>query len=78
MRRPWSALGRRPPPPQKAYSTTVLSLVSYECDAWSVVLKGEHELKVFKNKVLRKILGPMRAVLPSDCGQLLDEGLHDS
>jgi len=43
-----------------------------------VVLKGEQELKVFENKVLRKIFGPRRVVVPSDCGQLLNEGLRDS
>ena len=78
MRRPWTALGRSPTKKKWAYRTTVLSLISYGCDAWFVVLKGEQELKVFENKVLRKIFGPRRVVVPSDCGQLLNEGLRDS
>jgi len=71
MRRPWSALGRSRTK-KNAYRTTVLSLVSYGCDTWSMMLRGGHELKVFENRVLRKIFGPKRAVVPSDCGQLLN------
>jgi len=32
----------------------------YGCEAWSVTLRKEHRLKVFKNRVLRKIFGPKR------------------
>ena len=30
------------------------------CEAWSVILSVEHRLRVFENRVLRKIFGPKR------------------
>jgi hypothetical protein len=32
----------------------------YLCETWSLILREEHELKVFENRVLRKIFGPKR------------------
>jgi hypothetical protein len=42
----------------KIYRMIVLPLVSYVCETWSLTLKDEHRLKVFKNRVLRKMFGP--------------------
>jgi hypothetical protein len=28
--------------------------------AWSLILRGEHRLRVFENRVLRRIFGPKR------------------
>jgi len=30
------------------------------CEAWSVIFSVEHRLRVFENRVLRKIFGPKR------------------
>jgi hypothetical protein len=35
-------------------------LLLYGCETWSLTLKEEHRLKVFENKVLRRIFGPKR------------------
>jgi hypothetical protein len=32
----------------------------YGCETWSLVLKEEHRLRVFENRVLRRIFGPKR------------------
>jgi hypothetical protein len=30
----------------------------FECETWSLTLREEHRLRVFENRVLRKIFGP--------------------
>jgi hypothetical protein len=42
------------------YITIMLSVVLYGFETWSVTLRKEHRLKVFENRVLKKILGPRR------------------
>ena len=40
--------------------TTIIGLllvVLYGCETWSLTLREEHRLRVFKNKLLRKIFG---------------------
>jgi hypothetical protein len=35
-------------------------VVLHECETWSLILRKEHRLGVFENRVLRRILGPKR------------------
>jgi hypothetical protein len=35
-------------------------MVLYGCEAWSLILREERRLRVFENRVLRKIFGPKR------------------
>jgi hypothetical protein len=35
-------------------------VVLYGCDTWSLTLRQEHRLRVFENRVLRRIFGPKR------------------
>jgi hypothetical protein len=42
------------------YRTVILSVVLYGCETWSFTLREEHRLRVFENRVLRKIFGPKR------------------
>jgi hypothetical protein len=44
----------------KIYKTVILPFVLYGCETWSLTLGEEHRLKVFENRVLRKIFGPKR------------------
>jgi hypothetical protein len=44
----------------KIYETVILPVVLYGCETWSLTLKEEHRLRVFENRVLRKIFGPKR------------------
>jgi hypothetical protein len=45
----------------KIYKTVILPVVLYECETWSLTLRKEHRLRVFENRVLRRIFGPERA-----------------
>jgi hypothetical protein len=42
----------------KIYKTRILSLVLYGCETWSLILR--EELRVFENRVLRRITGSKR------------------
>ena len=42
----------------EVYRTMSLPFVLYVCETCSVTLREKHRLKVFKNKVLRRICGP--------------------
>jgi hypothetical protein len=42
------------------YETVILSVVLYGCETWSLTLREEHRLRVFENRVLRRIFGPKR------------------
>ena len=47
------------------------------CETWSVILKEERRLKVFENRVLRKIFGPTRDEVTGEWRKLHNEGLSD-
>jgi hypothetical protein len=42
----------------KIYKTIILPVVLYGCETWSLTLREEHRLRVFENRVLRRIFGP--------------------
>jgi len=46
----------------KDYSTQnyILPVVLYGCETWSLTLVEERSLRVFENRVLRRIFGPKR------------------
>jgi hypothetical protein len=42
----------------KIYKTIILPIVLYACETWSLIVAEEHRLKVFENRVLRRIFRP--------------------
>jgi len=44
----------------KIYRTIILPVVLCGCEIWSPTLREECRLRVFKNRVVRKICGPKR------------------
>jgi hypothetical protein len=44
----------------KIYKTIILPYVLYGCETWSLMIRDEHSLRVFENRVLRRIFGPKR------------------
>jgi hypothetical protein len=44
----------------KIYKIVILPFVLYGCETWTLTLWEEHRLRVFENRVLRKIFGPKR------------------
>jgi hypothetical protein len=43
-----------------ALKTITLPVVLYGCETWSLTLGEQHRLRVFQNRVLRRIFGPKR------------------
>ena len=44
----------------KIYRTIILPVVLCGCETWSLTLREERRLRVFENRVLRRIFGPKR------------------
>jgi hypothetical protein len=42
----------------KIHNTIILPVVLYGCDTWFLTLREEYRLRVFENRVLKKIFGP--------------------
>jgi hypothetical protein len=57
----------------KVYKTIILPVVLYGCETWSLTLREEHRLRVFKNRVLRRIFGPKRDEVTGEWRKLHNE-----
>ena len=44
----------------KIYRTITWPVFLYGCETWSLTLRDEHRLRVFENRVLRRVFGPKR------------------
>jgi hypothetical protein len=44
----------------KIYKTIILPVVLYGCEAWFETLREDHRLRMFENRMLRRIFGPKR------------------
>jgi hypothetical protein len=44
----------------KIYRNIILPVVLYGCETWLLTLMEECRLRVFENRVLRRIFGPRR------------------
>jgi hypothetical protein len=60
----------------KIYKTIILTFVLYGCETWSLTLREEHRLRVFENRVLRRIFGPNRDEVTGEWRKLHIEDLH--
>jgi hypothetical protein len=47
------------------------------CETWSLTLREERRLRVFENRVLRRIFGPKRDEVTGEWRKLQNEELHD-
>jgi len=61
----------------KIYRTIILTVVLYGCETWSLTLREERKLRVFENKVLRRIFGPRRDEVTGEWRRLHNEQLND-
>jgi hypothetical protein len=52
-------------------------VVLYGCETWSLTLKEEHGLRVFENRVLRRIFGPKRDEVTGEWRKLHNQELRD-
>jgi sorting nexin-29 len=60
----------------KTYKIIILPVVLYGCETWSLTLREEHTLRVFENRVLRRISGPKRDEVMGEWRKLHNEELH--
>jgi hypothetical protein len=61
----------------KIYKTVIMPVVLYGCETWSLTLREEHRLRVFENRVLRRIFGPKRDEVTGKWRKLHNEELHN-
>jgi len=59
------------------YRTIILLVVLYGCETWSLTLREEHRLRVFENRLLRRIFGPKRDEVTGEGRKLHNEELND-
>jgi hypothetical protein len=59
------------------YRKIILLPVLYGCKTWSLTLKEERRLKVFENRMLKRIFGPKRDELTGEWRKLHNEELND-
>jgi len=60
----------------KIYRTTILPVVLYGCETWSLTLREERRLPVFENRVLRRAFGPKRDEVTGEWRKLHNEDLR--
>jgi hypothetical protein len=44
----------------------MLPLILYGCETWSLILREEHRLRVFENRVLWRIFRPKRNLVMAE------------
>jgi hypothetical protein len=59
------------------YKTIILLMVLYGCETWSLTLREEHRLRVFENRVLRRIFEPKRDEVIGGWRKLHNEELYN-
>ena len=60
----------------KIYRTIILPVL-YGCETWLLTLREEHRLRVFENRVLRRIFRPKRDGVTGKWRKLHNEELND-
>jgi len=58
----------------KMYRTIILPVVLCGCETWLLTLREERRLRVFENRVLRRIFGPKRDLVTEEWRKLLYYG----
>ena len=61
----------------KIYRTIILPLILYGCETWSLTLREERRLRVFENRVLRRVFRSKRDEVTGEWRKLHNEELSD-
>jgi hypothetical protein len=61
----------------RIYKTIILPMVLYGCETWSLTVREEHKLRMFENRVLRRIFAPKRDRVMGWWRKLHNEELHN-
>jgi hypothetical protein len=60
----------------RIYITIILPVVLHGCETWSLTVREERRLRVFENRVLRRIFEPKRDEETGGWRKLYNEELH--
>jgi hypothetical protein len=58
------------------YRTIILPVVLYGCETWCLILREQHRLRVFENRVLMRIFRPKRDEVAGEWRKFHNEDLH--
>jgi len=61
----------------KVHRTIILPVIFYGCETCSLILREEHRLRVFENRVLRRIFGPEWDKLKREWRKLHNDDVND-
>ena len=61
----------------KIQRNVILVVVLFGCETWSLALRDQRRLRVFENRVLRRIFGPKRDEIAREQRKLHNEELND-
>jgi hypothetical protein len=61
----------------RIYKIIILPVILYGCETWSLTVREEHKLRVFENRVRRRIFGPKRDGVTGGWRKLHNEELHN-
>jgi len=61
----------------KKYRTIILPVVLYGYETWSLTLREERRLRVFENRVMRRVFGPKRDEVTEEWRKLHNEEVSD-
>jgi hypothetical protein len=61
----------------RIFKLFIFLVVLYVCETWSLTLKEEHRLRVFLNRVFRRIFGPKKDEVTGGWIKLHNEELHN-
>jgi hypothetical protein len=61
----------------KIYKTIILPDILYGCETWSLTLREEQRLRVFENRVLRRIFGRKRDEVMGEWKKMHSGVLHN-
>jgi len=61
----------------KIHRTIILPVVLYGCETWSLTLQEDRRLRVFANRVLRRIFEPKRDEVTGEWKKLHNDELKD-
>jgi hypothetical protein len=61
----------------RIYKTIILPVVLYGCETWFLTLREEHRLRVFENRVLRRMFGPKEDEVTGEWRKLHNEELRN-
>jgi hypothetical protein len=61
----------------RIYKNIILPVLLYGCETWSLTLREDHRLRVFENRILRRIFGLKKDEVMGGWRKLHNKDLHD-